>query len=562
MSLPDTWVAGRLGDVLGRVETKVDPQTSSTLSHFYVGLEHIESHTGRLLRAAEDVTEGSDILSIKTAFKKGDILYGKLRPNLNKVHLAEQDGICSTDIWALRASSEILPEFALHYLRSPAVHVRVSQSATGANLPRLPADSFDRIPIPLPTVLEQQRIVDVLRQAEVLTQLRQQFENLLTRAKRQLFVEMFGDPNPRSDTHWPIVKLGSAVTVSTGGTPSREQPDSYGGATAWVKSTDLTDEPILHTGETLTDLGVQRSNVKVCPKNTILLAMYGQGQTRGRTGKLLIDAGCNQACAALLPSEKLLPDYLWVWLQLSYDAVRALGRGGQQENLNLDIVRDIKLPKPPIPLQQEFSRRLRQLLDVVNTTQTAKRQTEALLAAVRVNALTGDATAEWREKHSAEIFHAAHMRDVALRERGAKVSTRIAQIAPREGTAPEVRQARQWLLDELSEFQRRVFSTIVAYAAQPLLADDPDTFAAFCADDALTEQLAGFSYSPDRIRRTLSQLAALGLIARITLPHINPLTLDRQYLQAFRPLRDDEHTQFADVEALRRPLSPAGEVGE
>ncbi|HRE19021.1 MAG TPA: restriction endonuclease subunit S [Rhodocyclaceae bacterium] len=429
-------------------------------------------------------------------------------------------------------------------------------------LQRVPQEFLARVKIPLPTLSEQQRIVDVLRQAEILTQLRQQFENLLTRAKRQLFVEMFGDPNPRSDTHWPIVKLGSAVTVSTGGTPSREQPDSYGGAIAWVKSTDLTDEPILHTGETLTDLGVQRSNVKVCPKNTILLAMYGQGQTRGRTGKLLINAGCNQACAALLPSEKLLPDYLWVWFQLSYDAVRALARGGQQENLNLDIVRDIKLPSPPIALQQEFSRRLRQLLDVVNTTQTAKRQTEALLAAVRVNALTGDATAEWRQKHSAEIFHAAHMRDVALRERGAKVSTRIAQIAPREGTAPEVRQARQWLLDELSEFQRRVFSTFVAYAAEPLLADDPDMFAAFCADDTLTEQLTGFSYSPDRIRRTLSQLAALGLIARITLPHLNPLTLERQYLKAFRPLRDDEHTQFTDVEALRRALSPAGEVGE
>ena len=62
--------------------------------------------------------------------------------------------------------------------------------------------------------------------------------------------------------------------------------------------------------------------------------------------------------------------------------------------------------------------------------------------------------------------------------------------------------------------------------------------------------------------RTLSQLAALGLIARITLPHLNPLTLERQYLKAFRPLRDDEHTQFTDVEALRRALSPAGEVGE
>ena len=101
-------------------------------------------------------------------------------------------------------------------------------------------------------------------------------------------------------------------SVATGGTPSREQVDNFGGSVFWVKSTDLTDTPIQQTNECLTELGIQSSNVRVYPKNTILLAMYGQGQTRGRTGKLLVEAGCNQACAALLPSEELLPDYLWI----------------------------------------------------------------------------------------------------------------------------------------------------------------------------------------------------------------------------------------------------------
>ena len=171
MNLPETWVEARLGDVLSRVDTKIDPQTSQTNSHFYVGLEHIESHTGTLLRDAEEVTEGSDILSIKTAFKAGDILYGKLRPNLNKVHLATQEGICSTDIWALRTSENLLPDFALRYMRSPAIYVRAAQLAAGANLPRLSANAFDRLPIPLPTLPEQQRIVDVLQQADVVTTL-------------------------------------------------------------------------------------------------------------------------------------------------------------------------------------------------------------------------------------------------------------------------------------------------------------------------------------------------------------------------------------------------------
>jgi type I restriction enzyme S subunit len=192
MSLPETWVEARLGDVLARVDTKVDPQTSQINSHFYVGLEHIESHTGRLLRDAEEVTDGGDILSIKTSFNAGDILYGKLRPNLNKVHLASQDGICSTDIWALRTSEDLIPEFALRYLRSPAIYVRAAQLAAGANLPRLSADVFDRLPIPLPTLPEQQRIVEVLRQAETVVKAKKSISDQVDHLIRTAYWEYFG----------------------------------------------------------------------------------------------------------------------------------------------------------------------------------------------------------------------------------------------------------------------------------------------------------------------------------------------------------------------------------
>lgn len=560
MKLPETWVEARLGDLLTRVEAKIDPQTSQSESHFYVGLENIESHTGRLLREAEEETEGSDILSIKTAFKKGDILYGKLRPNLNKVHLADRDGICSTDIWALRASKALVPEYALRYLRSPAVYMRATQLATGANLPRLSAESFDRLPISLPTPPEQLRIVAVLQQAESLAKLRNEFDELLARTKRQLFVEMFGDPNPKFNSQWPVVKLGAYVSVGTGGTPSREQADSYGGKLAWVKSTDLKDDAITSTEEHVSELGIQRSNAKTYPPQTVMLAMYGQGQTRGRTGKILIEAACNQACAALLPSDELLPDYLWVWLQLSYESVRLLGRGGQQENLNLDIVRGIKIPKPPVPLQQEFSRRLAVLLDAVKESRRSRSSTARLLEVLQVEALTGDATSAWRERNAAEIAAAAEARDALLRERGAKFSKaaepKLAMVLAADTTRP----ARHWLLGELSEFQRQVFAAFGDYPDQPLLAEDPDVFARFCDDEQVSKHLQAFGPNLyNRIRRTLSQLAALGLIAKITLLKRNLETGERDYLKAFRPIRADGFTRMADVGALRKALS-VGEV--
>ena len=240
MNLPESWVEVRIGQVLDRVNAKINPQSTVATSHFYIGLEHIEGHTGRLLLDVQAVTDGVDILSIKTAFKTGDILYGKLRPNLNKVYLATQDGICSTDIWVLRASSEILPEFAVQYLRSSAIHVRAAQLAAGANLPRVPAQAFDRIPLPLPTLPEQQRIVDAIAQAQSLGQSRQATQMTVELATRESYAEAFGDI-VGFDKRWPVAKLGTLPDIVRGSSPRPQgDPRLFGRPMPRLMVSDLT----------------------------------------------------------------------------------------------------------------------------------------------------------------------------------------------------------------------------------------------------------------------------------------------------------------------------------
>src|SRR5579863_4624464 len=121
LGLPATWALLNAGDVLTRVDTRVDPSRSPDESFFFVGLEQIEAGTGRLTIGDQQLTKGAQILSMKNAFQPGDILYGKLRPNLNKVYLATRNGICSTDIWVLRPSKQVAPEFVAYYLRSDFV---------------------------------------------------------------------------------------------------------------------------------------------------------------------------------------------------------------------------------------------------------------------------------------------------------------------------------------------------------------------------------------------------------------------------------------------------------
>ena len=151
-------------------------------------------------------------------------------------------------------------------------------------------------------------------------------------------------------------------------------------------------------------------------------------------------------------------------------------------------------------------------------------------------------------------------RDSLLRERGAKITLSAKAVAaPTAQAELTVHPARHWLLNELSEFQRQVLAAFTEYcqqSGQPLMVEDPEKFAHFCDDAAVTERLQAFGDSlGNRIRRSLSQLAALGLIAKVTLSKLDPESGERVCLKAFRPLRPDDFTRMADVQALRKALS-------
>lgn len=561
MSLPPTWVEARLGDVLSRVETKVDPQTSQANRHFYVGLEHIESHTGRLLRDVEDITEGSDILSIKTAFSAGDILYGKLRPNLNKVHLATQDGICSTDIWALRTSKGLLPDFAIRYLRSPAIYVRATQLAAGANLPRLSADAFDRLPIPLPTLPEQQRIVDVLQQADDLRRAKKNAIELCAELSKALFEKHFGIAG--ATTQWPMESFGRYTTYSKYGPRFPDQAYSETGIHV-LRTTDMNDDGTIRWWEApklaLTEKQIQEHALK---PGTLVVSRSGT------IGPFALFDGQNNQCVAgayLIEfglAETIEPEYVRALFATPYvqQMLRKAVRSVAQPNINAPNIRAIQIPIPPRKQQAAFAKQIKELRAWLKQITNSADAFEELFQTIIGDAFSGGLTAVWRDAHAEEVEESARTRDTLLRERGAKVSlTGAAKVSSTARGDLTVRPARHWLLAELSEFQRQVLTAFTEYcqqSGQPLLVEDPELFARFCDDASVTERLQAFGQSlGNRIRRSLSQLASLGLIAKITLPKQDLESGELAYLKAFRPLRPEEFTRMADVQALRKAASP------
>jgi type I restriction enzyme, S subunit len=157
--LPEGWIETSVGQLTKPSNEKVDP-TSLEKESNYIGLEHIKSNAGSILGYGIS----SEVRSSKSVFKKGDLLYGKLRPYLNKVYLAEIDGICSTDIMVFPKSETILNQYAKYRFLSDDFVRYANANSTGVQHPRVKFESLAEFPILLPPLNEQRRIVSTIEQ--------------------------------------------------------------------------------------------------------------------------------------------------------------------------------------------------------------------------------------------------------------------------------------------------------------------------------------------------------------------------------------------------------------
>jgi len=272
------------------------------------------------------------------------------------------------------------------YLRFALMATSSEDGANHAVLGKvLNKEKVEGIEIPVPTFSEQRRIVDILSRAEGIVRLRREAEKKAAELIPALFLNMFGDPatNPKGWATLPIIEL---CAVQTGGTPSRENTAYYEGEIPWVKTGEVAGGVIVKTGEHISEQALAETNCKRFPVGTILVAMYGQGQTRGRCAMLGIEASTNQACAAILPSDQIAGEFLFRLLQTQYEHLRSLAQGGNQANLNLSMIKNYRVILPPIAIQNEFSERIGAVSSIQSqqSAATAKAQAtfDALLAQV------------------------------------------------------------------------------------------------------------------------------------------------------------------------------------
>ena len=261
-------------------------------------------------------------------------------------------------------AAAVIPEYLDHLLhgnhhgRWLRKYITVGARAHGAL--SVSDDALMSMPVPLPPVAvsrpEQQKIADCLGSLDDLIAAEGRKLEALRRHKQGLMQQFFpqaGETQPRlrfpefQDTQeWRVAPLGKLFETTTGGTPDRARPDYWGGEVPWVTTSIVDFNVIESTRESISSAGLSNSSAKVFPKRTVLMALYGQGKTRGKVAMLGVEAATNQACAAILPSDEVDPRFVFLNLSGRYEEIRANSNSGGQKNLSQALVRDLPFAYP------------------------------------------------------------------------------------------------------------------------------------------------------------------------------------------------------------------------
>ncbi|ACP23938.1 putative restriction endonuclease type I, S subunit [Sinorhizobium fredii NGR234] len=202
---------------------------------------------------------------------------------------------------------------------------------------------------------------------------------------------------------WCVTTIQEIADVGTGATPKRGTRAFYeSGTIPWITSGAVSQRQITYADEFITEAAIRSTNCKVFPTGTILVAMYGEGKTRGSVARLAIDAATNQALAAIvLPNDDIVSsEFLMNFLTSQYSQLRGLAAGGVQPNLNLQLIRSTSFPLPPLAEQKRIVAKLDALSAKSARARTELARIETLVyrykQAVLGKAFSGELTVDFR----------------------------------------------------------------------------------------------------------------------------------------------------------------------
>lgn len=341
MSARNGWQQVKFGDVVHNVSESVADPVSAGIERA-VGLEHLEPGELNVTRWAAT----SDGLTFTRHFRAGHVLFGRRRAYQRKVAVADFDGVCSGDIYVLEPSSERVAADLLPFIvQSEPFFQYALRTSAGSLSPRTKWTDLKNYEFDLPPIEEQREMAALLWAAE---------DDVRSRGKLLHGIDAVEKEAVQSLTHLPVGELsvgGVTRIARSGGTPRRDEPEFFTGTIPWVKSGEVADG-VSQSSEQITSNALESCSAWRVPPGSVLIAMYGDGETRGRVGFSAAEITTNQAVLALVPdAEKADARFLFHWMRSRRSVLRSVSGGANQKNLSKQII--VSQPLPILGLDEQ-----------------------------------------------------------------------------------------------------------------------------------------------------------------------------------------------------------------
>ncbi|MBK7333872.1 MAG: restriction endonuclease subunit S [Betaproteobacteria bacterium] len=352
-----------------------------------------------------------------TFLQPGDLLIARMPDPLGRACIFPGDrkrAVTVVDVAVVRPrNSEVNARWLMYCINAPQFRRVVASLQSGSTRQRISRKNLAKIVFPLPPLYWQDEVVaEIEKQFSRLDEAIAYLKRLrasLKRYKAAVLKAAVGGrlvssagasdadapaadgPSPENGLppSWRWSTVGELARVGTGATPSRSKALYWsGGDVPWVTSAAVNEPYVDAATEFATQAALLETNLTLYPPGTLLVAMYGEGKTRGKCTELRIAATTNQALAALQVAEGLRP-YLKLYLDHSYEDMRKVASGGVQPNLNLGLLRALRVPLPPPGEQNrivaEVARRLSVAHEVAAQVDANLRRADALRRATLAN---------------------------------------------------------------------------------------------------------------------------------------------------------------------------------
>lgn len=249
-----------------------------------------------------------------------------------------------------------------YFFDSPYYRSIISNASAGANINNIKTNDIDNLEVKWPNIERQNEIAEILDKVTSIIDLRKHQIVELNQLTKSRFIEMFGDSqsNPKG---FPYKRINEFAKCIAGATPSTKRKEYWSnGIIPWMSSGEVNYKRIWETEKRISQIGYDSCSTKMIPAHTVVIAMAGQGRTRGTVAVAEIPLCTNQSLCSIITDGTVDTDYLFTYLQFQYNNLRNISNGSSgRGGLNIKLIGQFAVLVPPLAIQQKFSNFLKEI---------------------------------------------------------------------------------------------------------------------------------------------------------------------------------------------------------